>query len=435
MLDGLPGAVDIASAIPPDHDGRARPRSTPAAAAGRRRARRSGSPPRRRAPTTSWPRPATQIEAALAAAGYAGAARFEIDERGLVVHIVADAVLFDAEEAVLRPEGRRDPRRRRAHPDRPAERAARRGPRQPPAGHRAAARGRRTGSCRPTARRTVLALPRRRRRARGADVRDRLLARPGRWCPSTDPDARSPSTAASTSSSCPPPRQRPTPCCRASTPPHRGGTAMSTKEKPETETDEDAGQGRQEEADPDLGRGRCWPRPARRTSSCSPAARPRPRRPSTAATSALEPIAVNLAGGGYLKIGITLELTDGRPPAAVTAAPASTAPRRYDLIISTFSQAKPGRRHRCPGRAQGGPRAEDHRGLHRGRASRWSWASTTPSTSRSRPRRAPVQTGPARPGGAARARPAAPRRTTVTPLPSRRGAPAPPVRVGSRLRR
>jgi chemotaxis protein MotB len=46
-----------------------------------------------------------KIEAALAAAGYAGAARFEIDERGLVVHIVADQVLFDAEQADLRPEG------------------------------------------------------------------------------------------------------------------------------------------------------------------------------------------------------------------------------------------------------------------------------------------------------------------------------------------
>ena len=31
---------------------------------------------------------------------------YEIDERGLVVHIVADAVLFDAEQAVLRPEGK-----------------------------------------------------------------------------------------------------------------------------------------------------------------------------------------------------------------------------------------------------------------------------------------------------------------------------------------
>jgi chemotaxis protein MotB len=47
-----------------------------------------------------------KIDAALSDAGFAGAARYEIDERGLVVHIVADAVLFDAEEAMLRPEGR-----------------------------------------------------------------------------------------------------------------------------------------------------------------------------------------------------------------------------------------------------------------------------------------------------------------------------------------
>lgn len=47
-----------------------------------------------------------KLEAALVAAGYSDAARFEIDERGLVVRIVADAVLFDAERADLRPEGR-----------------------------------------------------------------------------------------------------------------------------------------------------------------------------------------------------------------------------------------------------------------------------------------------------------------------------------------
>jgi len=47
-----------------------------------------------------------KIDAALKNAGYGGAARYEIDERGLVVHIVADAVLFDAEEAVLRPGGK-----------------------------------------------------------------------------------------------------------------------------------------------------------------------------------------------------------------------------------------------------------------------------------------------------------------------------------------
>lgn len=55
---------------------------------------------------------------------------------------------------------------------------------------------------------------------------------------------------------------------------------------------------------------------------------------------ALEPIAVNLAGGGYLKIGITLEITaeaggGGHGGAAVDGAKA------YDQIISTFSQAKP----------------------------------------------------------------------------------------------
>ena len=48
-----------------------------------------------------------EIQTALSKAGYGGAARYEIDERGLVVHIVADAVLFDAEEAVLRPDGKK----------------------------------------------------------------------------------------------------------------------------------------------------------------------------------------------------------------------------------------------------------------------------------------------------------------------------------------
>jgi flagellar protein FliL len=55
---------------------------------------------------------------------------------------------------------------------------------------------------------------------------------------------------------------------------------------------------------------------------------------------ALEPIAVNLAGGGYLKVGITLEITadaagGGHGGSAVDGAKA------YDEIISTFSQAAP----------------------------------------------------------------------------------------------
>ena len=52
---------------------------------------------------------------------------------------------------------------------------------------------------------------------------------------------------------------------------------------------------------------------------------------------ALDPIAVNLAGGGYLKIGVTLQFTEdaggheGGPDGS----------KATDLIISTFSQAKP----------------------------------------------------------------------------------------------
>jgi flagellar FliL protein len=49
----------------------------------------------------------------------------------------------------------------------------------------------------------------------------------------------------------------------------------------------------------------------------------------------LDPIAVNLAGGGYLKIGIALQLTKD---AGETAPDGSKA---LDQIISTFSQAAP----------------------------------------------------------------------------------------------
>jgi chemotaxis protein MotB len=47
------------------------------------------------------------IDRALRAAGFAGAAQYQIDERGLVVHIIADKVLFDAAKADLRPDGAR----------------------------------------------------------------------------------------------------------------------------------------------------------------------------------------------------------------------------------------------------------------------------------------------------------------------------------------
>ncbi|NEK85535.1 flagellar motor protein MotB [Blastococcus saxobsidens] len=104
VLDGLPGAIDIASAIPLDPTVQQAQIDQAAAAAALERAERIAAEAKAAYDELAAAR--DRIEAALAAAGYAGAARYEIDERGLVVHIVADQVLFDAEEAVLRPEGR-----------------------------------------------------------------------------------------------------------------------------------------------------------------------------------------------------------------------------------------------------------------------------------------------------------------------------------------
>ena len=54
----------------------------------------------------------------------------------------------------------------------------------------------------------------------------------------------------------------------------------------------------------------------------------------------LDPVAVNLAGGGYLKIGVSMELTEdgaagGHEGGGLDGSKAT------DLIISTFSQAAP----------------------------------------------------------------------------------------------
>ena len=51
----------------------------------------------------------------------------------------------------------------------------------------------------------------------------------------------------------------------------------------------------------------------------------------------LEPVAVNLAGGGYLKIGVSLELTED----GAAQGGALDGSKATDLVISTFSQAKP----------------------------------------------------------------------------------------------
>ena len=62
--------------------------------------------------------------------------------------------------------------------------------------------------------------------------------------------------------------------------------------------------------------------------------------PESGGYVALEPVAVNLAGGGYLKIGITLDYTvaaagDGHGGGGVDGAKA------LDLVIATYSQAQP----------------------------------------------------------------------------------------------
>lgn len=57
--------------------------------------------------------------------------------------------------------------------------------------------------------------------------------------------------------------------------------------------------------------------------------------PEPGAVLTVDPIAVNLAGGGYLKIGIKMQLT-----ADVGEKDEPDTGKATDLIISTFSQAK-----------------------------------------------------------------------------------------------
>jgi chemotaxis protein MotB len=104
VLDGLPGVVDIASAMPPEETVDQAEVDQAAAQAALQRADRVAAEAAKAYEDMSAAQ--EKIDAALTAAGFADAARYEIDERGLVVHIVADQVLFDAEQAVLRPEGR-----------------------------------------------------------------------------------------------------------------------------------------------------------------------------------------------------------------------------------------------------------------------------------------------------------------------------------------
>ncbi len=105
VLDSLPSAVDVAAGIAPVEQAVEAEVDQAAAQAAAERAARIAAEAQKAYDDLSKAR--ARIQAALTRAGFPDAARYEIDERGLVVHIVADAVLFDAEKATLRPEGRR----------------------------------------------------------------------------------------------------------------------------------------------------------------------------------------------------------------------------------------------------------------------------------------------------------------------------------------
>jgi chemotaxis protein MotB len=105
VLDGLPSPVDIAAGIAPQQKAGEGEVDQAAAQAAAERAKRIAAEAKSAYDELSKAR--TRIDQALTRAGFPDAARYEIDERGLVVHIVADAVLFDAEKAALRPEGKR----------------------------------------------------------------------------------------------------------------------------------------------------------------------------------------------------------------------------------------------------------------------------------------------------------------------------------------
>src|SRR6478609_8957633 len=104
VLDALPSPVNIAAGIAPQQKAAQADVEAAAAQAAAERAKRVATEAQGAYDELAAAR--DKLNAALTAAGHPDAARYQIDERGLVVHIVADAVLFDPEEAVLRPEGK-----------------------------------------------------------------------------------------------------------------------------------------------------------------------------------------------------------------------------------------------------------------------------------------------------------------------------------------
>jgi chemotaxis protein MotB len=108
VLNGLPAPVDIAAGVGETTTSQGlsqRQVDAAAAQAAVQRAQRVQAEAKDAYSQLAAARDA--IDKALRADGFAGAARYQIDERGLVVHIVADKVLFDQAKADLRPAGAR----------------------------------------------------------------------------------------------------------------------------------------------------------------------------------------------------------------------------------------------------------------------------------------------------------------------------------------
>ena len=108
VLDGLPAPVDIAAGVGETKTSQGISQQQVDAAAAQAALQRSQHiQAEAQSAYEQLAAARDAIDHALRAAGYTAAATYQIDERGLVVHIIADKVLFDSAKADLRPEGAR----------------------------------------------------------------------------------------------------------------------------------------------------------------------------------------------------------------------------------------------------------------------------------------------------------------------------------------
>jgi chemotaxis protein MotB len=106
VLDGLPAPVNIAAGVGETKTSSGVSQQQVDAAAAQAALQRAANVQAEAA--TAYDQLAAAraaIDKALTAAGYSGAATYQIDQRGLVVHVIADKVLFDEAKADLRPDG------------------------------------------------------------------------------------------------------------------------------------------------------------------------------------------------------------------------------------------------------------------------------------------------------------------------------------------